>query len=392
MRSVLVSLPSGAGVVRTEYGLLVTADVGDDAGGYVRDDDPFRLEAAWVSEAQCVVGGRLPPGASCAEVVDDRGQRVVATVGAGAYVAVLEHPYEGREPVVCCRDGAGRPVRRPRAADYPSRRVVDAEEPCPACGATDWDVYTPFEQWRAGRGSKAAGTHIASPVISCRVCGHEETEANFFTRRSDPNEDENARAARIARVRKDLWRADQLAVRAARFPIYAAENYPTQLGGSGSVNDELTEITVHQYLTDRPGNNADERPCLAITTDSHVRAGQSELLDARQTLKNWAGADAQAARGPDASHAAMTLWSRARDRERHAASLNALRSEQLLIIDGVPVTALMLRAPNDRWVARARHADLTITIAARDIAPSSLRLTPIAEPAAQLLEPEPPDA
>ena len=98
-------------------------------------------EKSWVSETQCVVGGLLPHGAMSAEVVDDRGERISAAVGAGAYAAMLEQPNHGDEPIVCCRDEAGRPVRRPWAADYPSRRVDDAEEPCPACGAINWDEY-----------------------------------------------------------------------------------------------------------------------------------------------------------------------------------------------------------------------------------------------------------
>ncbi len=50
----------------------------------------------------------------------------------------------------------------------------------------------------------------------------------------------------------------------------------------------------------------------------------------------------------------------------------------------------MLSAPDNRWVAVARHVDLTIVIAARDVPPSSLRLEPAADPVRKLLGPEPP--
>ena len=45
MRSVLVSLPSGAGVVRAEHGLLVTDDVENGGGAYLRDSDLFILSS-----------------------------------------------------------------------------------------------------------------------------------------------------------------------------------------------------------------------------------------------------------------------------------------------------------------------------------------------------------
>jgi hypothetical protein len=40
----------------------------------------------------------------------------------------------------------------------------------------------------------------------------------------------------------------------------------------------------------------------------------------------------------------------------------------------------------------ARHADLTIIVAGCDVEPGSLHLEPIADPAARVLGPEPPDA
>jgi hypothetical protein len=70
------------------------------------------------------VGGLLPPGAARAEVIDDRGERVMATIGEGAHAAVLEQPNEGYEPVVCCRDVRGAPFTRPWA-DRLSERVGD---------------------------------------------------------------------------------------------------------------------------------------------------------------------------------------------------------------------------------------------------------------------------
>ena len=124
---------------------------------------------SWVDQNRSAVGGLLPPGAVSVEVVDDRGIRVAAAVGDGACVAVIEQPNDGHEAIVCCRDAAGVPVRRPWAAEYPSVRVTDTEEPCPACGAVDWDEYTPFEEWRGGRASKVRDPYPESVGLAPRV-------------------------------------------------------------------------------------------------------------------------------------------------------------------------------------------------------------------------------
>jgi hypothetical protein len=189
-----------------------------------------------VDENRCVVGGLLPPGAVGVEAVDDRGTRVVAAVAEGAYAALARAAQRRREPIVCCRDAGGEPVRRPWADDYPSVRVTDAQEPCSACGAIDYDEYTPFEEWRGGRGGPN-GTRVANPVVSCRVCGHEEPEGTFMGARSQPDESEGeaTRTARVARARAQHRRrrslSDAMTMRAAHFPIYGAAGWPARIGG-----------------------------------------------------------------------------------------------------------------------------------------------------------------
>jgi hypothetical protein len=70
-------------------------------------------------------------------------------------------------------------VRRPLAADYPSEPVTAATEPCPACGALDFEECTPTEQWRGGR-VEPDGTTSPTPIVVCRVCGHAEPEGAFY--------------------------------------------------------------------------------------------------------------------------------------------------------------------------------------------------------------------
>lgn len=391
--TVLVSLPGGEGVVREDNGAtLVTEDVTGGGGSYVRNDDPYHPVKSWVDADRSVVGGLLPAGAVSAEVIDDRGTRVNAAVGDGAYVAIVEQPNDGHEPIVCCRDNVGRAVRRPLPAAYPSVRVTDADEPCPACGAVDYEEYVPTEDWRGG-GVEPDGTITPSPVVVCRVCGQEEPEGTFYaaTAASDEPEDESGRQARLDRARAEMrvqrWYSNALTLRAVTFPIYAAEGWVAQIGGSGSQGDHLTELTICHYDTPDADPYAGDLPRLEITTSSDDFG--DEAWHARHALENWIRNDGTQAQWPAASHAALTLWLAARDRATRAQVLAASRSEQPIILEGAAEPFLLLTASHGPWVAVRRHEDLTITIAARDLKPQTITIEPIADPATRLLGPRP---
>jgi hypothetical protein len=59
------------------------------------------------------------------------------------------------------------------------------------------------------------------------------------------------------------------------------------------------------------------------------------------------------------------------------------------MIDDAPMAAVVVRRPSRWWVAVARNDDLTITVAAFNVEPASLRLRRIADPVAELLGLEP---
>ena len=399
VQTVLVALPPGAGLVRVEDGsVLITDDVaGSRSGAYLGDEDPCHPVKHWVDEDHCLVGGILPPGTASVDVVDDRGVRVLARIGGGAYVALLDQPTDGHEPIVCCRDAAGDPIRRPWPNDYPSVPVSDAEDPCPACGALDYEEYKPFEEWRGGRGGPD-GVIVPNPVVSCRVCGHDEPEPTFMRSSSDPgdHQDVTQHAAGMAKVRAQIlrqqWLSTQETLFDTRFPIYAADGWPSQLAGSGSQDGRSTEITIRHHDTPVTDPLSADRPRVEITT-TQGDSLFSELRQVRHALDSWLRADSAGTHWPDGSGAALTLWLRARDRDRRAAVLGAKRTEQPITIDGTRTPSLMLRA-GGRWVAIARHATLTITItiAGHEVDPASLRLQPITDPVAQLLGPEPLDS
>jgi hypothetical protein len=396
MAEILVELSGGEGVIRSDderFDYCLASDVSTGLGQPIAYQDRYAPGRVNLGNQRSLVGGLLPPGAVAAEVVDDRGVRVAAAVAHGAYAAVLERCNERQETIVCCRDPAGKPVRRPWAADYPSVRVTDAQEPCPACGAIDYDEYTPFEQWRGGSGSPSGKT-IPNPVVSCRVCGHEEPEGTFMTMRSDPaeDEDETTRAARIARLhgehRKREWLAATELLPTAQFPFYGAAGWPAQLGGRATQNGQLTEVKVDHYETSDASVWAGDRPRLRITTQ-HNEFHVGLLSQAQTELTNWIQQETSGG-WPELSRAAVTLWLRARDRERQAVVLNAVQTEQVINIDQAPMTTVMLTGPENRWVAAGQHRDLIIIVAAHNVEPSSLHLEPIRT--SSLLGPEPPDA
>ena len=393
MPTVLIELAGGAGVVRRDDGeIVITTHVGDDRGQPLRGRDDYRPVQAWLDDARSIVAGRLPPRAVSAEIGDDRGVRVAATVGGGVYGAIVAQPNDGYEPVVCCRDESGIPVPRPLPADWTRTPVLDAQEPCPACGSLAYDEVLPTDESRGGRGGHGHdGPLEPCRVVVCRRCGHEEgAGTSLFGYASPDDEDDAARAARIARHRAQArvrkWYSDTMTLRGVSFPIYAAETWPAMIAGSGSSGDDLTELTVghHAEAHDDPF----AAPDLSITT-SIREVHDSDLRRARQALEMWVHDDHNRSWPEGRSEAAVTLWFAARGRDRRAAAVAAARTEDPITIDGAPQPFLRLTTPTGRWVAVRRHDDLTITIAARGIDPATLVLEPIADPAGRLLGPEP---
>lgn len=157
---------------------------------------------------------------------------------------------EHSEPALGYRDAAGAFVHRPMPAEYPNQPVTDAEEPCPVCGAVQYDEYFPTEEWRAGRGTKGTDTFVPSPLVACRVCGHQEQAGGIMRMGQADNADENevARALRMARVCAEQaaqrWYSNKITLMAVTFPIYAAEGWPARINGSGSHGDDLTQLAI----------------------------------------------------------------------------------------------------------------------------------------------------
>jgi hypothetical protein len=391
--TILIELPGGEGIVRRDDGeIVLTHDITLDWGQPPQSHDIYQPIRLGLSDERMLFGGLLPPGAVSAEAVEATGVRKPAAVAEGTYAVIFEDG-EHDEPALGFRDATDAFVHRPMPAEYPHQPVTDAAEPCPVCGAVQYDEYFPTEEWRAGAGTKGTDTFVASPLVVCRACGHQEQAGGIFRigQAENPDEDEAARAARMARVRVEeavqRWYSNKITLMAVTFPIYAAEGWPTRISGSGSHGDDLTHLVI-AHVDALPDAMFVERPRIDITTsiDPHQ---PSELAVARDAFASRIEDDASRRPTDGLSDAALTLWFRAARRRRVAGSHEAPVSETEITIDGAPEPFVTVGSPNAHWVAVRRHHGVTITIAAREIDPASLIIEPIADPNARLLGPEP---
>jgi hypothetical protein len=390
---VLIELPGGEGIVRRDDGeIVLTHDVTLDWGQPLQPYDKYQPIRIGLSDERMLFGGLLPPEAVSVEAVEATGVRKTAAVGGGTYAVIFEDREHG-EPALGYRDAAGAFVHRPMPAEYPHQPVTDAEEPCPVCGAVQYEEYFPTEDWRGGRGRKGSDSFAPSPLIVCRLCGHQEQAGGIMRsgQPDDADEDAAAREVRMARIRDEQrvqrWYANKMTLMAVTFPIYAAEGWPTRINGQGSHGDDLTSLTIAHAET-LPDSLFVERPRIEVTTSiDPYQAG--ELAVARDAFASGMEADGNRRPTDDLSDAALTLWFRAARRQRVAGSHEAPVSETEITIDGAREPFVTVGTPNARWVAVRRHHDVTITIAAREIDPASLIIEPIANPVARLLGSEP---
>ena len=305
----------------------------------------------------------------------------------------LSSPTTATSPSSAAATHRERPFRVHSPPTGPRTAVPDAEQHCPACGAVAYDEVLPTDDSRGGQGGHGHdGPMTPCQIVLCRQCGHEEGAGSSLMRFSSPDDDEDpaTTAARLARHRAEArvrkWYSDTMTLRGVTFPIYAAQNWPASIVGSGSSGDDLTELTLGHHTAEN--DDPFIAPDLRITT-SIREAHDTDLHRARQALEMWVHDDHNRPQSDGLSDAATKLWFAARRRDRRAAAAGATQTERLIAIDGTPQPFRKLSTPTGRWVAVRRHGDLTITIAAHDIDPTSLALEPVSDPAARLLGPKP---
>ena len=186
------------------------------------------------------------------------------------------------------------------------------------------------------------------------------------------------------------WYENQLTLRAGTFPIYAVAGWPAQINGSGSRDGRLTDLTVAHFARE-DADLSEDVPSIQITTSTEPLHGGA-LRIARLELERLVADEVEHQGNADLSDAAVTLWFKAHRRLRRGAALGAIRSDGQITIDGAPRTFLALTTASGRWVAVRRHENLTITVAARNVATDSITIEAIIDPDTRLLGPEPSDS
>jgi len=384
VREVLVSLEcddGSGGVVRSDDGEVWLSWSVERIGGPRIDD--YRPAHLGLRDDRTLLGGLLAPGSVSAEAVDDRGCRIAAAVGNGAWAVVLEQPIRGPVAAVCFRDARGRPVAPALPASWTRTAVPDTSEPCPACGAVAWDEVRPTDDSRGSRSTPDGGTE-PTPIVVCRTCGHEESIGSVM-RFEPPDDEDPVEVAERIRAWEASHRAEQLDMLGrVSFPLYAVAGWPAKLGGHGGSSAGLGGPVTHvkrvsvSHGPDEPGAVPDLEIETAITEREHP----SESALACEALQRWLYDSWDDS--PPQSDAGIVLRMRSSDRERRKLAVLSQVTERLIQIDGSPQPFRYVEA-SGRWAAVRRTDVLTITITGRAVDLDELTLMPVVDPPRGLL-------
>lgn len=372
----LVELPYDGGVAAVcrdegDGSFWLTGDLGRGGSGL----EGFEPGVEGLSGERTVVGGRLPSPASSAAVRRRTGEWFPATVGRGAWIAVLDEPARGGTSVALFRGADGEIVARPVRRRARLEPVVDADEPCPACGRGEWDTIR-FRRWFSRRGWGDDETE----GLRCRTCGHQEG-GGFFTiygpvDASDAYEYPEPSEA----VERTLDRSRQeaaAAVRDATFALYELDEAwegPRHVSGwGGGTRRAIGRVSLrHGPFDPTEGPVVDVETSVdpdRLSDDAQVReALESLFFDQDET---W----------PRKSRAAMQLWHSARERVHRARGARAEVRPVTIPIDGVP-TRFTLAEEGELWAAVSQRDEVTITITARGVALTDLALRTLRDPTA----------
>jgi len=323
-----------------------------------------------LEEGRAVQGGLLPEGAVAARATDRAGDTVDARVGGGAWIVVLD----ADDAAVCFADVAGAIVRPPVPAGWAREPVPDADEACPACGASSWEQITANDESR-GMSGHSEDDMSPTPFVACTRCGHEICGGAWFgvALEGDEGVDPAEMERWIARAEAAHREEARGMLARARFDIHIPEGLVCTVDGWGGDSDATESISV---IHGRPG----EGSWLSLETERDPGGGDPQEHDVLTRLSRLMG-DQNPGWPADRSQAALTVWldEQRRTQAKAVGSVACARGD--LRVDGVAQPFLVARA-GERWVAVRRHGRVTLTVTAVGISMDAVHLRALAEPAA----------
>jgi hypothetical protein len=317
---------------------------------------------------QTVVAGLLPDGAAAAAVVGRDGVRCPAECADGAWIAVLPEPGPGELPAVKFMSSDGRIIRPSLPAGWRSEPVPDAQEPCPACEAVDWDQVWPTDQSRGGS-EGPDGEFVPTPLVVCRVCGHEESVGGPTVSamvREGPLSPEDAE--RIQRLREERLRYTREVLDNVDFAVYSVAGWVPRFGHcQGTAGRNLSVELVHE----RGPVDPDGLVTIVSACDPEQRVSEREL--AREALSEVVGYDETC---PERSRAGRALWRSARARKHEQVLSGAETGTAEVRVDGAATRFTTLQA--DGWAIATRVLDeQQVIITTRGVSPTELDLVSV---------------
>jgi hypothetical protein len=181
--------------------------------------DDRRPVVVGVSSEKSVVGGLLPAGATAAEVVGRDGDRHRAECAAGVWLVALSEPASDDTVPVKFLDPDDRIVRPHLPEEWRSEPVRDANETCPVCEAVEWDQVWPTDDSRGGTETPNGG-FVPTPIVVCRVCGHEESVGVWYAASDDARPVAPEEAERIRVIEQKHARLTRDALGSVDFKVY----------------------------------------------------------------------------------------------------------------------------------------------------------------------------
>jgi hypothetical protein len=365
----MITHPVGTAAIVEAHGTLRLTRGDEESGGVVLTG--YRSALMPLGADLAAQGGRLPPGAVGAEVLDDAGIGHQARIARGVWIAVVGYaPFKGPSRVRFF-DDEKRSVPSPLPPGSLRSPVADATIDCSVCGACAWDEVIPpdgsdgpFRVIPSGASVEERGALLSEPVpfLACRVCGY-EVMLGTTTRPSVGGIDQEQPHRNESRYTEDRRAAGRQALERTTFPIYAADLWPMELAQWGVEEDVETpsRIFVIKLATARDSGG---RPFIEIATE---QSEEGFLTSERQVLGDALDhllESDQSAPDGDLSDQLLSLWFDRADRERRQRIASATERHRELAVDGCPRTFLVFTL-GDCWVGVWRERKTQVLVAAQ---------------------------